>query len=170
MSHRSDRLDEKQERKLLEIESKGFWIAYWGVLAVLLINVLFIAEPMAVVSTFSLLIVLSVYQVGACIKAGIWDRKLDIGNTTSVLISVTAAVITGVFVSIFVSMHNITTSVALASGATVMAVTFFLCYIALRVASQAVIDRQNGVFPELEEQDEEDEIDDDDIEESRSVQ
>jgi len=31
MKLRKSKLDEQQERKLLEIESRGCWLAFWGV-------------------------------------------------------------------------------------------------------------------------------------------
>ncbi len=38
MKLRKTNLDEQQERKLLEIESRGFWLAFWGILLALIVE------------------------------------------------------------------------------------------------------------------------------------
>lgn len=38
MKLRKSNLDEQQERKLLEIESRGCWLAFWGLLLALLVD------------------------------------------------------------------------------------------------------------------------------------
>ncbi len=38
MKKRKNNLDERQEQRLLQIESSGFWLAFWGLLAAIVIQ------------------------------------------------------------------------------------------------------------------------------------
>lgn len=51
MKMRKSNLDEQQELTLLRIESTGYWMAFWGTLFVLIINVLFVKDPISLMSS-----------------------------------------------------------------------------------------------------------------------
>ena len=148
MKLKKSNLDEQQERKLLEIESRGFWIAFWGALAVMAINGILTQEPIAILTSWFLFMSLAVYVGVACIRAGIWDRKLDMSNKTCLLISIIAAVSTGAFVFLFVYLRSSKTAGSLTAGALTLAVTFCMCYAALKVTAKAVRKRQDELNAE----------------------
>lgn len=148
MKLRKSNLDEQQERKLLEIESRGFWLAFWGALAVMVVNGIFIQEPIAIISSWILFMTLAIYVGFSCIRAGIWDRKLDMSSKTCLLISIIAAVSVGAFMFIFVFLRSNKIQGSIAAGALSMAVTFCLCYVALLVTAKAVKKRQDELNTE----------------------
>ena len=48
MKRRKSNLDEQQERKLLEIESRGCWMAFWGLVIALFVEALVIRDVRAI--------------------------------------------------------------------------------------------------------------------------
>ena len=148
MWKKKSNLDEQQEQKLLKIESRGFWIAFWGALAVMAINGILVKEPIAILSSWILFMTLAVYVGAACIRAGIWDRKLDTSNRTCLFISAIAAVSTGGFMVLFGYLRSSKLVASLAAGAVVLVVTFCLVYAALKVTAKAVKKRQDELNAE----------------------
>lgn len=73
MKKKNNRLDEMQERKLLQIEHNGFWISFW-LLAVGIFLQMFLFGPEhmeTVVGESIILLFVSLYIVCACIRNGI---------------------------------------------------------------------------------------------------
>lgn len=99
MNRRKNNLDEMQEQKLLKIEHYGFWLAYFGLLAAILIQNFLIEDnsPRNIAGEMVVFICLSVYVLISCIINGIWDRKLKPNLKTNVIISLISSVISGVF-------------------------------------------------------------------------
>ena len=148
MWKKKSNLDEQQEQKLLKIESRGFWIAFWGALAVMAINGILVKEPVAIISSWVLFMTLAIYVGAACIRAGIWDRKLDTSNRTCLLISMIAAASTGAFMFLFVYLRSSKVATSFAAGALTLGVTFYLCYAVLKVTAKAVKKRQDELNAE----------------------
>ena len=148
MWKKKSNLDEQQEQKLLKIESRGFWIAFWGALAIMAINGILVKEPIAILSSWILFMTLAIYVAAACIRAGIWDRRLDTSNRTCLFISAIAAVSTGGFMVLFGYLRSSKLVASLAAGALVLVVTFCLCYAALAVTAKAVKKRQDELNAE----------------------
>ena len=148
MWNKKNNLDEQQERKLLEIESHGFWLAFWGALAVLVINGLLVQEPIAIISSWIFFMALAIFVGISCVRAGIWDRKLDMSSRTCLLISIISAASVGAFSFLFVYLQSEKTTGSLAVGVLSMVVTFCLCYAALKVTAKAVKKRQDELNAE----------------------
>lgn len=88
MKRNQSNLDEMQELKLLKIEHTGCWLALWGLVAAILVQTALGNDGMQnLLGEQILLIVLSLYLATACIKNGIWDRKLKPTFKTNLLLS-----------------------------------------------------------------------------------
>ena len=135
----SNHLDEMQEQKLLKLESRGFWLIWWGLLAAMAVQLLVYG-----VEAFRLLLgewvvfmLSSVYMAAACIKHGLWDRKLKPNFKTNLLISLLAGVVSGGFMGVysyrsFGAAEAVFWTVALVGGC-----TFVLCLLALSLSAAA---------------------------------
>ena len=70
-------LDERQELKLLKIEHNGCWIAFWGLLIVMAIQMIVGNDSIKnLAGEGAVLMSLAFYLLVACIRNGIWDRRL----------------------------------------------------------------------------------------------
>jgi len=125
-------LDEMQEQSLLKIESRGMWIAYYGLTLSILIQAFFGGEQTvrSIAGECILLLVLSVYVCAACLKKGIWSRGLKATPKTNAAVSVIAGLIVGIFggVRSYLNYHKAVGSVAVFVFCTfcTFAVTFAL--------------------------------------------
>lgn len=81
-------LDELQEQKLLQIEHNGVWLAFWGLLAVILIQELTGTDVLSPIdSEWIIFMALAIYMLIACIKNGIWDRTFAPNNKNHLVLS-----------------------------------------------------------------------------------
>lgn len=98
MKHNQSNLDEMQELKLLKIEHTGCWLAFWGLFAAILVQTaLGNGGIQNLLGEHILLMILSIYLLVACIKNGIWDRKLKPTFKTNLLISLGTGFGMGIF-------------------------------------------------------------------------
>lgn len=130
--YKKNNLDEMQELKLLRLESKGFWIGYWGLFLSLAVQA-FLYGPgnknNTIAGEFIVFICMSLYLVGGCLRNGIWDRHLQATPAVNIGVSLLAAAVTGVFNAI-VSYRNYQ---SLSGAIATFALTFFLIAIILSV-------------------------------------
>ncbi len=75
---KKNRLDEMQEQKMLRIEHNCCWLAFFGLFAVILVQLLYygMEEAERFAGEWIVFMCMAVYIVAACIKNGIWDRRL----------------------------------------------------------------------------------------------
>ena len=70
-------LDERQELKLLKIEHNGCWIAFWGLLIVMSIQMVMGNDSIKnLAGEWVVFMSLALYLSIDCMRNGIWDRKL----------------------------------------------------------------------------------------------
>ena len=70
-----NQLDEMQERTMLTIESRGFWLV-WSLLLVVLLGEGLLGFTMReMAGTWAVFMISCVYIVAACLRAGIWSRN-----------------------------------------------------------------------------------------------
>lgn len=131
-------LDEMQEQTLLKIESRGMWIAFYGLVLSLLVRVLIGGEQVgrSILGESILLLILSLYIVISCLRHGIWDRKLRPTPKTNLILSVAAGVAVGIAVSVrsYLNYHA-----AIGSAAVFLfcaGMTFVLCFIAMTACAK----------------------------------
>lgn len=73
---KQNQLDEMQEQTLRKIESRSFWLLWWGLLALIAFQQVRGISPDAVLGELLIFTLASVYIVGACLRNGIWDRHV----------------------------------------------------------------------------------------------
>ena len=79
----------------------------------------------------------SVYMAAACIKQGLWDRKLKPNFRTNLLISLLAAVVAGGFMGVYSYRSFGAAEAACWTVALVGGCTFALCLLALSLSALA---------------------------------
>lgn len=92
-------LDEMQELKLLKIESRGFWIGFFGLFLAIAAQV-FLYDPENAGNTlgeFIIFICMGVYLMAGCLRNGIWDRHLSSTPTVNIGLSFLAAAVAALF-------------------------------------------------------------------------
>ena len=153
MSSKKNRLDERQEQVLLQIEHNGCWIAFWGLAAALIVQqIIFGDDPLRLVGEWIVFLVLALYLGGACIKNGIWDRHLSPKASTNALVSLVAAAACGLLVWIRCTVQFPDKKVgAMAAGIWSSGFIFVLCFAALTVSAKVYKDRQKKMEEEPEE-------------------
>ena len=152
MKPKKNNLDEQQEHRLLEIESRGYWLAFWGLLAVLMAEMLIFKDMKGVAGELILFLGLSLYLGISCIRAGIWDRRLDMSRKTCLIASLIAAGITAVFMFSFTFLRYHKPVGSLYAGGITGLIAFTGCYITLILAAQATKKRQDALNAEPEDE------------------
>ena len=149
-------LDEMQEQKLQRIESGGFWIAYWGLLAVMVFHMIRggIEAGAGLLPEWALFMFLSVYILVRCLHSGIWDRRLKANFKTNLIASLIAGGAMWIFNSILIwKRFPDKPGGAVAGGAFIGIGTAVLCLVLLTLCASLLKKRQR----KLEEEPEEDE-------------
>ena len=141
-------LDEQQEQKLLRIESRGFWMAYWGIMIVLFINMIFVDNPIAIYSLWALFMLLSIIVGVSCVKEGIWDRRLDMSKKTTALLSLAGALVFAAVGIIFLLQRRDLTYKTFIGLALLVSILFLFLYVGLRVIARMVVKQQNKLNAE----------------------
>ena len=67
-------LDEMQEQELLKIEHYGCWMAYWGLLAAMVIQMVMRVPGAQMLGEWIIFVIMSLYICIACMRKGIWHR------------------------------------------------------------------------------------------------
>lgn len=142
MKRKQSNLDEMQELKLLKIEHIGCWLAFWGLFAAILVQTVLDFGGRSILGEQILLIVLSLYLVIACVKNGIWDRKLKPTFKTNLLLSLGSGCGMGIFWGVvsYYRYHALVGSIA-----TFVFILFFigiLVFLCLSAASSLCKKRQ----------------------------
>ena len=91
-------LDERQEMELSKIERNGFWFMFWGLFAVMSVEMILEPKDLKVFAGEWLLFMIVAVCFGIqCIRKGIWDRRLKPTLKTNFI----SSLIAGLFVVIF---------------------------------------------------------------------
>lgn len=93
-------LDEMQEQKLLKIEHNGYWLAYAGLIAAILVQGVLGGSFREILGEILVLLVICLYMVWGCLKQGIWARRLNANWKTNFLGSLAAGLVMGVFYAV----------------------------------------------------------------------
>ena len=148
-----NQMDEMQEQKLLKIEHNMAWLAFWGLLIVMALQLMLGGAEyiMAVLGEWMVFMAMCVYMVSGCLKAGIWDRKLKPEPKTNFLCSLVGAVAVGVVVGIAQWRYtdNWRFAAAVAGGCALL--TLLLCFCALSFAVKFYKKRRNELEEDCEE-------------------
>lgn len=138
MKNVKSNLDEMQEAKLLQIEHKGCWLAFWGLLAAMIVELfVFGVENMRYfIGEWIVFMVLCVYMTDACLRNGIWDRRLKADRKTNLTISLIAGAAAGlIFAAVsLVRYHSVPG--AIASFALLFVFVGICCFLALSLTAR----------------------------------
>lgn len=128
---KKNKLDEMQELKLLKIESRGFWLGFFGLFASILAQIVIYGSDVGNTLTgeFIIFLCMGIYLIAGCLKNGIWDRHLQATPKVNIGFSLLAAALTALFNAImsYRNYHNVGGAVA------VFIVYFFMVGIILSV-------------------------------------
>lgn len=152
MKLRKSKLDEQQERKLLEIESRGCWMAFWGLLLALIVESVMIKDPRAIIGEWILFMGLALYLAISCTRAGIWDRRMDMSQRTCVLTSLIAGACVVVFTFGFTFVRSHKPIGSLCAAAIMGLIAFVVCYLLLRLMARITKKRQDELNAEPEDE------------------
>lgn len=140
-------LDEMQEQALLKIEHNGCWLAFWGLLAAMALQMVMRVPGRQMLGEWIVFMALSLYIVIACLRKGIWDRHLKANRKTNLIVSLLAAVATGFFVILSNPYLSEPLDYVLVAGLT-GGFTFVLCFAALSVCTKLYRNRRNKLDKE----------------------
>ena len=130
---KKNNLDEMQEQALLRIEHNGCWLAFWGLLAVMAVQMVMHVPGSQMLGEWIVFMVLALYLVIACLRKGIWDRHLKANRKTNLIVSLLAAVATGILVTLSNPYLSEPLDYVLVAGIS-GGFTFLLCFAALSIS------------------------------------
>ena len=125
-------LDEMQEQEMLKIEHYGCWMAYWGLLAAMVIQMVMRVPGAQMLGEWIIFVIMSLHICIACMRKGIWDRRLKANWKTNLVISLLAAVVVAVLVVLSNPYLSESLDYVLTAGLT-GGFTFVLCFAALSI-------------------------------------
>ena len=145
-----NQLDEMQERTMLTIESRGFWLV-WSLLLVVLLGEGLLGFTMReMAGTWVVFMIGCVYIVAACLRAGLWSRRIKNNTGTNVLFSLAGAAVVGVFVFVRMSAFDMPLAIHLAGAAIGAGFTFVLALAALLLCGAAYNKRHEELEKEAD--------------------
>ena len=144
---KKNNLDEMQEQELLKIEHNGCWLAFWGLLAVMVIQMVMGVPGAQMLGEWIVFMVLALYLVIACLRKGIWDRHLKANRKTNLIISLLAGVAAGIVITVSNPYLSEPLDYVLTAGLT-GGFTFVLCFAALSVCTKLYRNRRNKLDKE----------------------
>lgn len=147
-----NKLDEMQEQKLLKIEHNGYWLAFWGLLITMAVQ-LFIYEEgnfKYVAGEWIVFMCLCLHMIIGCMKNGIWDRWIEPTMKNNLIASAVAGVAVGIYVfsDRYKSYHL--PGGAIATGIVYMLMTFGVVFAGLTISLLIYSKRNNKLENEEE--------------------
>lgn len=150
-------LDERQTQQMYQIEHRGFWFAYFGILVLLLIEILTNSPFLLIGCTTALLFALSIYTEFCCIRRGLWDWRLKPNAKSNALMSMIGAICIFIFTLLmytkqgyFVHYPKILCLCALIAAF----FTFLLTFALLSITARMCVKRNAQLEEECEEDEE----------------
>lgn len=132
-NNKKSQLDEMQELKLLHIEKNGCWFAFWALLLSMIIQMAVLKEDTfkGIAGEWIVFMCLCVYIIVACVKNGIWDRKLKANPKTNAITSIVAGVASGIIFGTVNYLQYGYMKVAIWTGVINMFLVGIVCFIGL---------------------------------------
>jgi len=150
-------LDERQEQLMLKIEHRACWLVFWGLLAAIVIQIVVSDgfDYRYIVGEWIVFLAQCVYICFACIKNGVWDRKLKPNAKTNLIGSLIAAVAVGaiLFVRTWLKYPDKLRG-AVSTGLISAAVVFVLCFATMSLMAYLFRRKQRRMEQEPEEENE----------------
>ena len=156
MKEKKSNLDERQEQALLKIEHNGCWLAFWGLLIAMAVQLVInrFGDFKILAGEWFVFMAMCLYISWDCMRNGIWDRKLKPNAKTNLLASLLAGVAFGMLMFISILKNFPDKPVGAAAGGVFSAsVIFGICFATLSISAKCYRKRQE----QLEKEEEEDE-------------
>lgn len=97
-------IDERQELELLKIYRMGFWVLFWGLFAIVQVQLFFLGSPKEILTQVAgemiVLVIGAIFVVIGSVRKGIWDERFKPDKKTNFLLSLGASVVMGAFVAV----------------------------------------------------------------------
>ena len=131
-------LDEMQEAKLLGIEHNGCWLAFWGLLAAIVVRLFAfgMGNFRYIAGEWVVFMALAVYLGEACLRNGIWDRRLKADRRTNLIVSLVASAAAGLIFGAVALARYHSVSGAAASFAISFVAVFAGCFLLLSLTAR----------------------------------
>lgn len=156
MKRLKNNLDERQEQELLYIEHNGVWLAFWGLLAAIIVQCITGVPWREIAGEWIVFMALCVYLLEACIRKGIWDRYLRPNFKTNAAISFFAGLATALITAVMMwrnlGGHMEYRGAVILCTAIAGGFTFAICLIALSISAGATKKRQEKLEKETSEE------------------
>lgn len=138
MKQKKSNLDELQELKLLKIESRGYKLAFWGLLIAILAEVLVNGTSRAIMGELIVFLAIGLYRVVSLCYAGIGERQWDMNPKTNLIMSAIAGLSVAIFVTIFFYMHSSNLDVlrVTVSGSSAFILSYLVSALYIRVVKK----------------------------------
>lgn len=151
-----NKLDERQEQKLLQIEHNGCWFAFWALVASLFIQqIIFgIGEWKYMAGEWIIFMCLALYLMFACMKNGIWDRRLEPDTNTNFRVSLLASLVLGLVIAVvrYFNFHSI--GGAIANFAVFAVFLFMILFVTLNLSAALFKKKVRSMEEEFESEEE----------------
>ena len=135
---------------MLTIESRGFWLVWSLLLAVLLGEGMLGFTMREMAGTWAVFMIGCVYIIAACLRAGLWSRRIKNAAGTNVLFSLVGAAVIGVFIFVRMSAFDVPLAIHLACAAIAAGFTFALALAALLLCGAAYNKRHEELEKEAD--------------------
>ena len=135
---------------MLTIESRGFWLVWSLLLAVLLGEGMLGFTMREMAGTWVVFMIGCVYIIAACLRAGLWSRRIKNAAGTNVLFSLVGAAVIGVFIFVRMSAFDVPLAIHLACAAIAAGFTFALTLAALLLCGAAYNKRHEELEKEAD--------------------
>ena len=135
---------------MLTIESRGFWLVWSLLLAVLLGEGMLGFTMREMAGTWAVFMIGCVYIIAACLRAGLWSRRIKNAAGTNVLFSLACAAVIGVFIFVRMSAFDVPLAIHLACAAIAAGFTFALALAALLLCGAAYNKRHEELEKEAD--------------------
>ena len=90
-------MDEMQEQTQLRIESAGHQVAFWGLLAAMVVQGILHCPPASMAGEWVVFMTLCLYVLVREIRSGLWARHLKPNLGTNLVLSLLAGVVMAVY-------------------------------------------------------------------------
>lgn len=89
-------LDERQRLALLQIESRGFWLVWWGLIAAIALQMMLGPDLWRMLPEWLIFMTMNLYMLMQCMRQNIWDRRLKPTPKTNLFIALVSGAVVGV--------------------------------------------------------------------------
>ena len=138
MKKTENKLDEMQEQRLLHIERNGCWFAFWALLISIFVQMLIFGPGnfKEIAGEWIVFMILAIYLSAACLRNGIWDRRLKPDLKPNLAASLIAAIAAGGILAVINFVNYTEVEAAVITFVLFAIVVFVLTFIALSISAK----------------------------------